>query len=170
MAAIQEWFGVYTVLFRYIDRLGLPEAEAFHSFLGRQLHIQLGSPGQADALATLEAFFCRVVDADGGKAETQRTQNHLKIALAPCPDRLYFSQTPYDTHKGDSRYCECCAAVYRALAQSMECDLDVLPPEGEGLSCSLCFTLADAGVRPTTQTLQAAGGQTRKAMKCGADK
>ena len=136
MSAINEWFGSYSAVFRYIERTyGKEELERYLDYLATVANddvVRLYRQGGLDAIESRLAGNFRL---DGGDdaVRCERTADHLTLEVR-CPA---FHNKPVQRHPDlqiDSGFCRCCIRYNTRILQEAGFALEV-SVTGNGHCC-----------------------------------
>ena len=127
MSAINEWFGGYCCMFRYIGRTyGEQELHRYFTYLAQTAYDDVTPGYRAGGLPAIAARYEKNFRTDGGEeaVRTKLTEQKLTMQVR-CP-AFYNSPEPIDADRRcDEFFCDCCRELNGKILAEAGYDLDI---------------------------------------------
>jgi hypothetical protein len=135
MSAINEWFGIYNMIFRYIkNRYGEGELSTYVRDTAQKAYACISEGFREKGIDAVLEYYSVNFKKDGGTAETIKTADYIEFNIKQCPAYKYMqnSENPYD--RPERYYCSCCSDINRTLLENAGYELKIDDCDCEG-SC-----------------------------------
>lgn len=128
MSAINEWFGGYSQMFRYIERTyGKDELETFFDYLAKKAYSDVTPQYRDGGLSAIAERYVRNFHTDGGENAVRETLSEDNLVMeVQCP--AYFCSPPSVHPDADvgPEYCDWCRRLNGKILKEAGYDLELL--------------------------------------------
>lgn len=95
MAAIREWYGGYSILYRWFeDHFGYEGLEKYWHYIAKEVYADLAEKFRQGGFAYIAEYFREIINEDEGKVDIVLGEDEVIIDILECPD--YIWQRYYD--------------------------------------------------------------------------
>lgn len=127
MSAINEWFGGYSAIFRYIERTyGEKELDNYLAYLAREAYSDVTPVYREGGLEAVQARYVKNFRMDGGEeAVSSRLEDGALTMEVRCPA---FHNAPKERHPDrqcGGFFCRCCQTLNARILAEAGYGLDV---------------------------------------------
>lgn len=125
MSAIQEWFGGYGAMFRYLQRTyGEAELECFFDYLSKVAYSDITPQFRSGGLEAIEARYCKNFRMDGGENAVLSSRTEEKLTMkVNCPAYFNAPEPPHPDYETGPSYCGWCRRLNEKILQEAGYDL-----------------------------------------------
>lgn len=133
MAAIREWYGGYSIIYRWFeDNYGYPELVRYWHYIAREIYAPLAEKFRSGGPAYIQRYFEEIIREDEGEVECTIDGGGATVEILNCPDRIW--QKHYDQGFSMPRdnYYRSYEVIYGDVAQMAGYDFELLRYDPEG--------------------------------------
>lgn len=95
MAAIREWYGGYSIIYRWFeDNFGYEGLVKYWHYIAKEVYSDLADKFREGGLPCVAEYFREIIEEDEGRAEIALTENSVTVDIQECPDHIW--QKHYD--------------------------------------------------------------------------
>ncbi len=133
MAAIREWYGGYSMIYRWFeDNFGEEALEEYWHYIAREVYTPLADKFREGGPAYIAAYFPEIILEDEGKLIVESDKDSVTVEILECPD--YIWQTYYDQGFSMPRdnYYRSYEVIYGDVAKMAGYDFEMLKFDTQG--------------------------------------
>ena len=95
MAAIREWYGGYSMIYRWFeDKFGYEELVKYWHFIAKEVYGNLAGEFRRGGLPCVADYFREIIEEDEGTVDITLGEDSVVIDIQECPDHIW--QKHYD--------------------------------------------------------------------------
>ncbi|MEG1524798.1 MAG: hypothetical protein RRZ24_06160 [Clostridia bacterium] len=95
MAAIREWYGGYSIIYRWFeDNFGYEGLVDYWHYIAKEVYSELAEEFRRGGLPYIRNYFQEIIEADEGRVQFEQTEGALAVDILESPD--YIWQMHYD--------------------------------------------------------------------------
>jgi hypothetical protein len=146
MAAIKEWFGLYSVIYSWIEKnYGYDELTKYWENTARQIYPTLARDFREKGSGYIKEYFEEVFAADDGGATGTIDDTGVTIRVTESPDKKWSEAFGYSAYALKPWYFDHYKYVYGTVADMAGLRFEMLtcPPDGR---CEFRFSLKETTI------------------------
>lgn len=133
MAAIREWYGGYSIIYRWFEnRFGEDALYEYWHYVAKEVYPELAQKFRDGGPAFIASYFTDIILEDEGKLCVEADKNSVTVKILECPDHIW--QTHYDQGYSmpNSNYYRSYEVIYADVAKMAGYDFELLEYDTQG--------------------------------------
>ena len=139
MAAIKEWFGLYNVIFNWIEnKYGYSALEDYWEFIAKSCCEEAVEKVSRDGLEGIKQYYEHTFDLDQAGYSSKYEEGNLVFEISKCPDYEFMNSSGNVHFKPVKNYCRHHEVINNFIAE--QCGLSFSMPHcGNHGTCRWVF-------------------------------
>ena len=134
MAAINEWFGLYNIIYSFVEQnYGYGELTEYWKNTAKTVYAKLAEDFKKQGLPYIKTYFEETFAKDEGSASGSIDADGVTISITESPDVKWTQAYEYDSFKLKPWYFDHYKYIYGQVAEMAGMDFEMIaqPPDGK---------------------------------------